>query len=108
MIAALFANSEIHPPPPREHDKRRRGREEDEARSRKKKCREMEAARKASLADEEARRIRDIESAARESSSRDVVIAGGTADSDVANEDSTEGVQTTEVVGSGELDLPAC
>ena len=28
-------------------------------------------------------------------------IAGGTADSDVADEDNTEGVQITEVVGSG-------
>ena len=57
MMATLFATSEIPPPPPREHAKRRRGREEDEARARKKERREMEAARRASLADEEARRI---------------------------------------------------
>ena len=49
MMAALFATSEI-PPPPREHANRHRGREEDEARARKKERREMEAARRASLA----------------------------------------------------------
>ena len=53
MLAAIFATSEIPPPLPREHAKRRRGREEDEARSRKKEHREMEAARRALLADEE-------------------------------------------------------
>ena len=36
------------------------------------------------------------------------MIAGGTTDSIVADEDTTEGVQTTEVVGSGEPDPPAC
>ena len=70
--------------------------------------REMEAARRASLADEEARRIRAVESAAGASSSRDVAIVGGSADSVIADEDTTEGVQTTYVVGSGELDPPAC
>ena len=58
----------------------------------------MEAARRASIADEEARQIRAVESAAGASSSRDVETGGGT----------TEGVQTTEVVGSGEPDPPAC
>ena len=68
----------------------------------------MEAARRDSLVDEEARQIRDVESAAGATSSRDVAIAGGTADSAVADEDTTEGVKTTEVVGSGEMDPPAC
>ena len=68
----------------------------------------MEAARRASLADEEARRMRVVESVAGASSFRDVVMAGGTVDSVVADEDTTEGVQTTEVVGSGEPNPPAC
>ena len=67
----------------------------------------MEVARRASLADDEARRNRDVESAAGASSSRDVAIAGGTPDSVVADEDTAEGVQTTEVVGSGEQNPPA-
>ena len=64
--------------------------------------------RRASLADEEARRIRAIESTAGASRSRDVAIMGGTTDSAVADEDTTEGVQTTEVVGFRELDPPTC
>ena len=52
----------------------------------------MEAARRASLADEEARRIRAIESAAGTSSSRNMAIEGGNADSVVGDEDTTEGV----------------
>ena len=42
------------------------------------------------------------------SSSRDLAIAGSTIDSVVVDEDTTEGVQITEVVGSGEPDPPAC
>ena len=42
------------------------------------------------------------------SSSRNEEIAVGTADSVVDAEDSSEGVHTTEVVGSGEVDRPAC
>ena len=57
VMATLFATSEIPPPPPREHAKRRRGREEDEARAQKKESREMEATRRASLADEEAHQL---------------------------------------------------
>ena len=68
----------------------------------------MEAVRRASPADEEVRQIRAIESAAGESSSRDVAIAGETPDSVVTDEDITEGVQTTEAVGSGEPEPPAC
>ena len=45
--------------------------------------------------------------AAGASSSRTVEIAGGTADSVVADEDTAEGVKTTEVVGSGEQNPPA-
>ena len=52
VLAALFATSDIPPPPPRESAKRRRGQAEDEARSRKKERREMEATRRASLAEE--------------------------------------------------------
>ena len=55
----------------------------------------MEATRRASLVDEEARQMRAVELAARESSSREVEIARGTTDSVVADEDTTECVQTT-------------
>ena len=108
VLAALFATSEIPPPPPREHAKRPKGREEDEARERKKESREMEAARIASIVYEKARRIRVIESVAEASISRDVETVGGTTDSVVADEDTTEGVQTAEVVGSREPDPPTC
>ena len=108
VMAALFATSEIPPPPPREHAKRRSNREEDEARSRKKERREMDVVRRASLADEEACQMRAVELAAGASSSKNVEIEGGTADSAVDAEDITEGVQITEVVGSGEPDPPAC
>ena len=108
VMAALFATFEIPPPPPREHAKRRRGRQEDEARAWKKERREIEAARRASFVDEEARRIRAVESAAGASSSRNVEIAGGTADSVFDSEDTTQGVQITKVVGSEEPDRPAC
>ena len=55
----------------------------------------MEAARRASIDDEEARQIRVVESAAGASSSRNLETAGGTTDSAVTDEDTTEGVQTT-------------
>ena len=45
--------------------------------------------------------MRASELAARASSSRTVEIAGGTADSIVVSEDTTEGVHITEEVGSG-------
>ncbi|TMW98758.1 hypothetical protein EJD97_003517 [Solanum chilense] len=54
VLATLFATSEIPPPPPRESAKRRRGQAEDEARARKKERRDIEAAMRASLAEEEA------------------------------------------------------
>ena len=54
MLAALFDTSNIQPPPPRESAKRRRGRVEVEARAWKKERQDMEAARRASFADEEA------------------------------------------------------
>ena len=75
VMAALFATSKIPPPPPRENAKRHRGREEDEARARKKERCEMEAARRASLADDAVRQIRAFESAAGASSSRKVETA---------------------------------
>ena len=68
----------------------------------------MEAARRASLAEEKAHQMRAGELAAGASSSRTVEIAGGTADSAAVAEDTTEGVQIKEVVGSTEPDLPAC
>ena len=68
----------------------------------------MEAARRASLAEVEAHQMRSGELTGGASSSRTVEIAGGTADSVVDGEDTTEGVQITEVVGSGELDPPTC
>ena len=55
----------------------------------------MDTARRASIADEEARKIRVVESVVGASSSRDVETAGGTTDSVVVDEDTTEGVQTT-------------
>ena len=90
VMAALFSTSEIPPPPPREHAKMRRGQEEDEAQARKKESYKMEAARRASLADEEARQMRAVELAVGASSSRNMEIAGGTADSDVADDDTIE------------------
>ena len=68
----------------------------------------MEAARRASLAEVEAHQMRVGELAAGVSSSRTVEIEGGTDDSVVVTEDTTEGVQITEEMGSGEPDLPAC
>ncbi|TMW81335.1 hypothetical protein EJD97_010271 [Solanum chilense] len=69
VLAALFATSEIPPPPPREHAKRRRDRAEDEARARKKEHREMEAARRASLAEKAVHLMRAGELAVGASSS---------------------------------------
>ena len=69
VMAALFATLEIPQPPHREHAKRRKGREEDEARARKMEGREIEAARRALLAEEEARQMRAEELAAEASSS---------------------------------------
>ena len=54
VLVALFATSEIPQPPPRENAKRRRGQAKDDARARKKDRRVMEAARIASLTEEEA------------------------------------------------------
>ena len=68
----------------------------------------MEAARRASLAEAEAHQIRASQIAAGASSSRTVEIAGGTNDGAVVAEDSTEGVQIAEDVGSGESDPPSC
>ena len=107
VLAALFT-TEIPPPPPRESSKRRRGRAEDEARARKNERREMEAARRASLAEAEAHQIRASQIAAGASSSRTVETAGGTTDGAGVAEDTTEGVQIAEDVGSGEPDPPAC
>ena len=55
----------------------------------------------------EAHHMRASELAAGASSSRMVEIAGGTADSAVVAEDTTEGVEIAEDVGSGQPDPPA-
>ena len=68
----------------------------------------MEAARRTSLAEEEAHQMKTSELAVGASSSRTVEIAGGTTDGAVVAEDTTEGVQIAEDVGSGQLDPPAC
>ena len=68
----------------------------------------MEAARRALLAGEEARQMRAVELAAGASSSRNVEIEEGTADTVVDVDDTTKGVHITEVVGSGKPDPPAC
>ena len=65
------------------------------SRARKKERHEMEAARRDSIADEEAHKIMAIYSAAEASSSRNVETVGGTTDSAVADDDTTEAVQTT-------------
>ena len=68
----------------------------------------MEAARIASLAEEVAHKLRVGELVFGESSSRNVEIAGGTTDGAIVAEDSTEGVQIAQDVGSGESDPPSC
>ena len=68
----------------------------------------MEAARRASLAEEEAHQIRASQLAVGASSSRTVETVGGTTDGAGVAEDTTEGVQIAEDVGSGELDPPSC
>ena len=108
VMAALFATSEIPQPPPREQAKMRRGREEDEARARKKERREIEAAKRASLAEEETHQMREIELASGASSSRTVEIAGGTTDGAVVAEDTNEGVQIAKDMDSRESEPPAC
>ena len=118
VLAALFATSDIPLPSPRESAKRRRGRSEDEARARKKERREMEAAKRASLAEVKAHQIRASQIAAGAFSSRTIETAGGTTDGAVVAEDitegvqiaedTTEGVQIAEDVGFGKPDPPAC
>ena len=68
----------------------------------------MEAARRASLAEEEAHQMRELELAVGETSCRTLEIAGGTTDGVVVSEDTTEGVLIAKDVGSGEPDPPAC
>ena len=68
----------------------------------------MEAARRDSLAEEEAHEMRASKLASGASSSRTVEIARGTTDSAVVAEDTTEGVQIAEDVSSGEPDPPSC
>ena len=68
----------------------------------------IEAARRASLAEKEADRLRASELAVGASSSRTVEIAGGTTDGAVVAEDTTEGGHIAEDMGSGEPDPPSC
>ena len=95
VLGALFATSEILPPPPQKHAERLRGRAEDEAQARKKERHEMEDARRASLCDKEVCQMRARELPVGASSSRNVETVGGTTDSAVADDDTTEAVQTT-------------
>ena len=69
VLVALFFTVAVPPPPQREHAKRRRGRNEDDARAQKREPRDLEAARKALTADEEAHQLRAIELAVGASSS---------------------------------------
>ena len=119
ILAALFSTSIVPPPPPRDHSKKRGGRNEDEASAQKREHREFEAARRASIADKEARHLSAIEFAAKASSSRvveveksttdcAVIVERSTTDGVVDAEDTTKGVQTTEGVGAGTPDPPAC
>ncbi|TMW98015.1 hypothetical protein EJD97_004635 [Solanum chilense] len=119
ILAALFSTAAVSPPQPREHAKRRKDRHEDEARAQKRELLELEAARRASITDEEARQLRAIELAAGPSSSRVVkaeksttdgvvIVERGTKDSVVDAEDTTEGVQTIKRVGSRTPKPPAC
>ena len=64
--------------------------------------------RRASLAEEEAHRLRSSELAARASSSRTVEIAEGTTDGVDVAEDTTEGFQVAEDVGFREPDPSSC
>ena len=68
----------------------------------------MEAARRASLAEEEAYQIRGSQLVAGASSSRTAEIAGVTTDGADFAEDTTEGVQIAEDVGFGEPEPLAC
>ena len=68
----------------------------------------MEAARRTSLAKEEAKQIRASQLAVGASSSRTVETPGGTTDCAGVAEDTTEGVQIAEDVGSEEPNPPAC
>ena len=77
-------------------------------RARKKEHREMEAARRALLAEEEVHQIRASHLAAGASSSGTIEIVGGSTNGAVVAEDTTEGVQIAEDVGSMEPDPPAC
>ena len=68
----------------------------------------MEVVRRASLVDEEVRKMRVLESSAWPSRSKNLEIAGGTTASFVVAEESTEGAQITVVVGFREPDPPTC
>ena len=68
----------------------------------------MEAARRASLAEEAVHQMRASELAAGASSSQTVEIAGPITDSAVVIEDTTEVVQIAQDIGSREPDPPAC
>ncbi len=69
-MVALFANIDVSPPLPRESADRNQTKAEDDFKSRKKERHELEAARRSSLIDEEARQFRVIKVAARVSISR--------------------------------------
>ncbi|XP_069150291.1 uncharacterized protein [Solanum lycopersicum] len=97
VLATLFTTSDIPSPPPQET-----------VRARKKERREMKAARRASIVEEEAHQIRASQLAAGASISRTEETAGGLTDGAGVAKDTTEGVQIAEDVGFGKLDPPSC
>ena len=64
MLVAFFSTNRVPPPPPRERAKRQQTRDEKEYQAQKKEHHELEAARRASLIDEEVCQLRAIELAA--------------------------------------------
>ena len=107
MLAALFSTAKVPPPFPGEHANRHRTKGEDESRARKKERLELEAARRASLIDEESRQLRDIELVVGVSRSRVVEAERITIDGDAFAEDTIEGVPTIDGAGSEQPDPPA-
>ena len=118
-MVALFFIVAVPPPPPQKHAKSHRGRNKDDSKAKKRERRELEVVRRASIADEEALQLRAIELVVGSSRSKIVeakksttdgvvIIQRRTCEGCVETEDTTEGVYTTEVVGSWTPDPPSC
>ncbi|XP_025884999.2 uncharacterized protein [Solanum lycopersicum] len=90
-----------------ERAKRHQSRETDEAQARNKECTEFEASRRDSLADEEARYMKARELVAGVSISRLEDVDRSTTEGANVVADTTEGVLTTDGLGSGQPDPPA-